>query len=502
MFKSVFIKYISAFMLINILSILLSTTIITTLANSYDENLKIRTVSGVAYSITDFVIEDYNNSGQVNFNDYLNQSLHEIKPILDIMSINLDKMVVFISDGAGDIKLVGGSEHSAQYAGEDGILSEDEEISYPPQIAVKLQEGATITRTDTLDGFFDVNHIVYILPITSLDGNVVGSVMTSTEASGMDELLNAMIKTIIMSSLWLMLAALIAIYIISERLVSPLRAMSRAAREFAAGHFDVRVPVTGSDEVAELAEAFNNMASSLEHSEEMRRMFLANVSHDLRTPMTTISGFIDGIIDGAIPPEKHEYYLGVIASEVRRLSRLVSSLLDITRIQAGERKFNMDPFDICEQAREIIISSEQRLEDKKLDVVFDADADNIYVAADRDAIHQILYNICDNAIKFSKEGGRYEIGIHEKAGKVTVSVYNEGVGIEEEDLPFVFDRFYKTDKSRGLDKSGVGLGLYIARTIIEAHKEKIWVESEHGKWCRFSFTLTKTLPAEERVSQR
>ena len=498
MFKSVFIKYISAFMLINILSILLSTTIITTLANSYDENLMIRTVSNVAYSITDFVIEDYNNSGQANFSDYLNQSLHEIKPVLDIMSINLDKMVVFISDGAGDIKLAGGSEHSRDYAGEDGILSEDEEISYPPQIAAQLQEGATITRTDTLDGFFDVNHIVYILPITSLDGKVVGSVMTSTEASGMDELLNAMIKTIIMSSLWLMLAALIAVYIISERLVSPLRAMSRASREFAAGHFDVRVPVTGSDEVAELAEAFNNMASSLEHSEEMRRMFLANVSHDLRTPMTTISGFIDGIIDGAIPPEKHEYYLGVIASEVRRLSRLVSSLLDITRIQAGERKFNMDPFDICEQAREIIISSEQRLEDKKLDVVFDADADNIYVAADRDAIHQILYNICDNAIKFSKEGGRYEIGIHEKAGKVTVSVYNEGEGIEAEDLPFVFDRFYKTDKSRGLDKTGVGLGLYIARTIIEAHKEKIWVESEHGKWCRFSFTLTKTLPAEER----
>ena len=497
MFKSVFIKYISAFMLINILSILLSTTIITTLANSYDENLKIRTVSGVAYSITDFVIEDYNNSGQMSFNDYLNQSLHEIKPILDIMAINLDNMVVFISDGAGDIKLAGGSELSQKYAGEDGILSEDEEISYPPEIAAKLQEGATITRTDTLDGFFTENQIVYILPITSLDGKVVGSVMTSTVASGMDELLNAMIKTIIMSSLWLMLAALIAVYIISERLVSPLRAMSRASREFAAGHFDVRVPVTGCDEVAELAEAFNNMASSLEHSEEMRRMFLANVSHDLRTPMTTISGFIDGIIDGAIPPEKHEYYLGVIASEVRRLSRLVSSLLDITRIQAGERKFNMMPFDICEQAREIIISSEQRLEEKKLDVVFDADADNIYVAADRDAIHQILYNICDNAIKFSREGGRYEIGIHEKGGKVTVSVYNEGVGIETEDLPYVFDRFYKSDKSRGLDKTGVGLGLYIARTIIEAHKEKIWVESEYGKWCRFSFTLTKTLPAEE-----
>lgn len=328
---------------------------------------------------------------------------------------------------------------------------------------------------------------------------MVGSVMTCTLNSGFDELLEAMNKTIIMSSLWLMLAALIAVYFISERLVSPIRAMSRAAKEFAAGHFDVRVPVNGNDEVAELSEAFNNMANSLQHSEETKQIFLSNVSHDLRTPMTTISGFIDGILDGAIPPEKHQYYLGVIASEVRRLSRLVSTLLDITKIQAGERKFNMAPFDICEQAREIIISSEQRLEEKKLDVQFDADRDNMYVNADRDAIHQILYNICDNAIKFSKEGGVYDISIRESGNKVVISVYNEGDGIPEEDLPYVFDRFYKSDKSRGLDKTGVGLGLYIARTIIEAHKEKIWVESEYGKWCKFTFTLPKAAaPKDDR----
>jgi len=328
---------------------------------------------------------------------------------------------------------------------------------------------------------------------------MVGSVMTCMVNSGFDDLLEAMNKTIIMSSLWLMLAALIAVYFISERLVSPIRDMSRASKEFAAGHFDVRVPVNGNDEVSDLAEAFNNMADSLQHSEQTKQIFLSNVSHDLRTPMTTISGFIDGILDGAIPPEKHNYYLEVIASEVRRLSRLVNKLLDITKIQAGERKFNMAPFDICEQAREIIISSEQRLEDKKLDVQFNADRDNMYVNADRDAIHQILYNLCDNGIKFAREGGVYEISIRESGNKVVVSVYNEGDGIPETDLPYVFDRFYKSDKSRGLDKTGVGLGLYIARTIIEAHKEKIWAESEYGKWCRFTFTLPKTsAPKEDR----
>ncbi|MGN1346059.1 MAG: sensor histidine kinase, partial [Eubacteriales bacterium] len=178
--------------------------------------------------------------------------------------------------------------------------------------------------------------------------------------------------------------------------------------------------------------------------------------------------------------------------EVRRLSRLVSDLLDITRIQAGERKFNIAPFDICDMARDIIVSSEQRLEEKQLDVVFDTDRDSMYVNADHDAIYQILYNICDNAIKFSNEGGRYEVSLHESGMKTVVSVYNEGIGIAPEELPYVFDRFYKSDKSRGLDKTGVGLGLFIARTIIEAHHETIKVESEYGKWCRFTFTLQKT----------
>jgi signal transduction histidine kinase len=207
--------------------------------------------------------------------------------------------------------------------------------------------------------------------------------------------------------------------------------------------------------------------------------------------MTTISGFIDAIIDGAIPPEKHEYYLKVIASEVRRLSRLVSSLLDISRIQAGERQFNMTSFDICEMAREILISCEQRIEDKKLDVYFECDEDNMLVVADKDAIHQILYNICDNGIKFAVDGGRYRVSIKNRDKKINVSVFNEGQGIPADELASVFDRFYKSDKSRSLDKTGVGLGMYIAKTIIDAHNETISVNSKYGEWCEFSFTLKK-----------
>ena len=291
-----------------------------------------------------------------------------------------------------------------------------------------------------------------------------------------------------------MLAALIAVYFISDRIIGPLKAMSRAAKSFAAGKFDVRVPVSGRDEVAELAIAFNHMADSLSGLEGLRNSFMANVSHDLRTPMTTISGFIDSMLAGAIPPEKHEYYLGVISAEVKRLARLVASLLDISRMQAGDRKFNMTPFDICEMARQIIISFEQKLEAKRLDVEFLCDEDKMFVLADHDAIYQILYNICDNAVKFSREGGKYRVSLslNEKKKKVHVTVFNEGQGIAPEDLPNVLERFYKSDKSRGLDKTGVGLGLFIAKTIIASHHEEIWVESEYGENCAFHFTLEPT----------
>ena len=357
-------------------------------------------------------------------------------------------------------------------------------------------DGSILDKTD-LDGLMLKKNLVSGLPITDQRGHVFGGVFVCTTDTGVDTLLDAMQKTILMSCLWILLASLIATYFISERLVSPIRDMGRAARSFADGKFDVRVNVVGNDEVAELATAFNEMASSMQELEDMRRSFLANVSHDLRTPMTTISGFIDSILEGAIPPDKYDYYLGVIGSEIKRLSRLVMTLLDITKMQAGERKFNMAPFDIAEMARLILISFEQKIDTKRLDVEFDCDSDRMLVCADRDAIYQVLYNICDNGIKFSRDGGKYSITLKEKDSKTIVSVYNEGDGIPKEDQKYIFDRFYKSDKSRGLDRTGVGLGMYISRTIIEAHNERIWLESEPGQFCRFTFTLPTALDAEQ-----
>ena len=322
-----------------------------------------------------------------------------------------------------------------------------------------------------------------------------------------DALSQSTIKTVILASLWVMIASFVAVYFISEKIVAPIRQMSVATKRFSEGEFDIKIPVEGSDEIAELATAFNSMADSLANLEYMRSSFLANVAHDLRTPMTSISGFIDGILSGAIPQEQQSYYLGVIGQEIRRLSRLVSNLLDISRMEAGNRKFEKTPFDICETARIILLTFEAKIDAKKLNVEFDAPDDRLYVYSDKDAVYQVLYNLCDNAVKFSKDGGVYRITIKDVGDKVSVSVFDEGIGISKEDLPNVFDRFYKSDKSRGLDRTGVGLGLYIVKTIMDNLGEQITVDSVQGEYCNFTLTLTKytgKLPSaqEQRIDKK
>lgn len=483
MFKSVFTKYITAFMLIIIVSFAMMITIIASVVNTYSGQLKDDMISRATQSAVEYLENQLETYDLVDLPSLSMIYGERLGPVLDVVAGSAEDIFLLVTDNSGKIVMTGGAESDA-YTGR----------SIPRTVMDEINNGVEVRQRDTLDGLFSAPYLVHASPIFLDDFTVVGTVFVCSSSMTLNPLIEVMVKTVIMASLWVMLAALIAVYFISDRIISPLKAMSRAAKSFAAGKFDVRVPVSGRDEVAELAVAFNHMAESLSGLEGMRNSFMANVSHDLRTPMTTISGFIDGMLAGAIPPEKHEYYLGVISTEVKRLARLVASLLDISRMQAGDRKFNMTPFDICEMARQIIISFEQKLEAKRLDVEFLCDQDKMFVLADHDAIYQILYNICDNAVKFSREGGKYRVSLRlgEKDKKVHVTVFNEGQGIAPEDIPNVFERFYKSDKSRGLDKTGVGLGLFIAKTIIASHHEEIWVESDYGENCAFHFTLEPT----------
>ena len=491
MFKSVFTKYVAAFMLIIFVSFFILSVILVSNASNNSIDMKRDSVNDVSDAVGKFITQKYNNSATVDFGRfiYYENVESDISVVLDTVSDAIgEDMFVFITDENG-IVLLGAN------------TPENMGVRLPEAIVVKLANGDEYNEYTSMDSFFPSSHLVSAETVKNTDGEMVGIVFVCSENERFQNLVSKTIKAIIVSVLWVMLAALVVVYFLSERIISPMKQMSNAAKEFSQGNFDARVPISGHDEVAELASAFNNMASTLEKNEELRKTFLANVSHDLRTPMTAISGFVEGMLNGAIPPEKQEHYLQIISTEVKRLSRLVSSLLDISRLQAGDRKIIKADFDICEMARQIIISLEQKLDSKKLDVIFECDRDNMSVFADRDAIYQVLYNICDNAQKFSYEKGKYIVKIIEKDEKVFVSVHNEGQGIVKEDLPFVFDRFYKSDKSRGLDKTGVGLGLYIVKTIIDSHGEEIWVNSVYGEYCEFVFTLSAVQNSQNTVLQ-
>lgn len=294
-------------------------------------------------------------------------------------------------------------------------------------------------------------------------------------------------------ALWVFLAAMISLYVISRRITQPLSEIISAAKDYSKGRFDRKIDVIGYDEVAELANAINDMAASLASIESERNSFIGNVSHDLRTPMTTISGFVDGILDGTIPPEKHEYYLNIISQEVKRLSRLVNTLLDAARSESGATLKRTD-FNLSETARTVLISLESKISAKNIDIEFDSGEEDIFVNADPDSIHRVIFNLMDNAVKFTPEKGIISIGITtiadgRKKRKAVFTIRNSGEGIPKEELPNVFKRFYKTDRSRGLDKSGTGLGLYIANTSIVNHGETLSVDSVSGEYTEFRFTL-------------
>ena len=480
MFKSIFTKYITAFMTITLISFTLLAIIMSSMITNYSFDAKSSLVESASLS-TMQSINTFMHISNSDIHKLLQTDRNEIQKTLVVQSQNAEALI-FITDLEGKV-LISSEENSNLWL----------RNTVPEEIILNILAGKNQYNYSDLNGVFEKKHlnsIHIIFDDISSSPTPSAILFISAPSAQIKGFVDQMSRTVTVSILLVFIVALIAVYLISEKITEPLKEMSKAAKSFARGRFDVRVPVRGEDEVGELATAFNNMASSLEKLEETRNTFLANISHDLRTPMTSIAGIIDCILDGAIPAEKHNYYLQQIASEVRRLSRLVSSLLDISRMQAGERKFNMTAFDVCEQARQILISFEKRLDEKKLDVVFDCSSDTIMVYADVDAIHQVIFNLIDNAVKFSDEGGCLTITINAKEKKVYVSILNTGKGIPNEDQPFIFDRFYKSDRSRGLDKTGVGLGLYIVRTIIERHGEEIRLRSEYGKDCEFTFTLS------------
>ena len=319
---------------------------------------------------------------------------------------------------------------------------------------------------------------------------VVASVATSSiNSRTMDSF---RINLIVVLSVLLLAIPLVAWLV--NRQTRPIKLMTAAARRMAHGQMDVRVSTGDVDtaELSDLAVAFNNMAQALAKSEQKRQEFVANVSHELKTPMTTISGYMDGMLDGTIPEDQQPKYMEIISGEVKRLSRLVRSMLEVSRIQdKGIPPEQKRVFDLCQTVGEVLLSFEQKINQKHLEVETDLPDQGARTLADQDSITQVVYNLIDNAVKFCPEGGTLSLRIRQtKGGKYLVSVRNTGPTIPPDELALVFDRFHKTDKSRSQNPDGVGLGLYIVKTIIMSHEEDIYVTSRDGV-TEFSFTMPR-----------
>ena len=289
------------------------------------------------------------------------------------------------------------------------------------------------------------------------------------------------------------LISLIFSYILSRKITRPIKEISYAAKAFSKGEFKERVNVVGRDEISELSATFNQMADSLEKIENLRRTFVANVSHELRTPMTTIIGFIDGILDGTIPPDAQSEYLAIVLSESRRLSRLISDLLDIARMEDDEFSLDITEFDISEMIRQCVIGFELRIDEQNIALNVEIPDDVCNVRADRDGMWQVLTNLIDNAIKFTHQNLAVDVRLAKIGNNVKISIRNEGSGIAPEELAHIFERFYKTDKSRGVNREGTGLGLFIVKNILHMHGQNVTVNSVVGEFAEFTFSLPSAL---------
>ena len=345
-----------------------------------------------------------------------------------------------------------------------------------------------------LDGIYDAASYVAALPVVAPNGMVLAYVFAGSNTSGVINAWGELLNIFLILSFSIMLLAMVLSYIISRVRAKPINEMAEAAVKFAHGDFSARVTAEArNDEIGALQTSFNQMADSLEKSEARRSDFVANVAHELKTPMTTISGFADGILDGTIPPEKEKQYLTTISSETKRLNRLVRSMLELSRIQnAGPETLRQQSFDAVDILTKTLVLFEQKITARKLDVDALIPEDPMLVYGDGDAYNQVIYNLLENAVKFSAPGSTLGVSLFKQGEKAYISVRNEGSTIPEEELPFLFDRFHKTDKSRSADRDGYGLGLYIVKTILNNHGEDITVSSKNGV-TEFVFSMTLKL---------
>lgn len=350
-----------------------------------------------------------------------------------------------------------------------------------------LLAGKPIMSFDDFDGLYSNSRYYIAYPVKFNDQSRIIFV-----TSNLDDLNGSINKWYVISIIFIVIAAAIGfvvIYLTTARTLSGIIKLNNAAKLIADGNFNQRIETNEKDELYPIAKSFNHMAESLSEAEKNKQEFLSNIAHDIRSPITSINGFLNAILDGTIPKDETEHYLKVIKSETDRLSKMTNSILNFNNMSAKMVEISKIRFNINELILNTVESLSSRIYSKKLDIKYDFENEDIFVLADYEKIQRVLYNLYDNAIKFSNDSGAITTAVHKSKNKAVISVCNTGQGLTKEECKRVFDRLYKADSSRGIDKSGSGLGLAIAKEFINAHNETINVKSKQGKNTTFTFTL-------------
>ncbi len=468
-----FKKQFGAIALIVFLSLSFILIILTFMYNNYLAEEKYETLQKSCDSVLNFTESNISDQNIINDEYAIYYVMNNLSNVCDIDILLIDK--------SGVIQLCAceewGENASCEHSGTQMDVAEIDSLANDNKNTLSTLQ------------IYTSPHFASAKVITATNGETIGYVVATDSIDDAENLMKRIAHIYVISAIVPLVLMFVAISIMTYRLTRPLRLMSEAARAMSHGDFSRRIPVTSDDEIGQLAASFNQMTNSLARLEDVRKSFIANVSHELKTPMTTIGGFIDGIIDGTIPQEKQPYYLGIVHDEIKRLSRMVESMLSVSRLESKETELKYEEFDFKEQLLQVVISQEQRIEKKKLEILGLDRLPDITISADKDLIYRVVYNLVDNAVKFTNDGGKIEFEINYDASNLTFRIQNTGKGIPESELPYVFERFYKVDKSRSTNKESTGLGLYIVKTIIKNHGGVISVSSVENKFTAFEFSL-------------
>ena len=409
---------------------------------------------------------------------------------------NISRFINGVSRAAGAYIFVidAGNNVLLQCDREDLIKKQPKYIN--PSYTKTVLSGEVYSSIGNLGGVYNMTMYNLQIPIKNNNGDIIGAVCLSRPIPEHQKMQHDLIKILCISMLVIFAFSIILSYIFAKSISVPIKKITESTVEFAKGKYSVRadaaVANSNVSEISELATSFNKMAEEIEKSEDVKNAFISDVSHELRTPMTTINGFVEGILDDTIPKEKHNDYLKIVHSEITRLSRLVNTFLDITRLSSDKLVLNMVDFDICEVIRIAVIGHEPIIKEKNINVELNLDSEKCFVNADQDSITRVITNLIDNAVKFTDENKDIIIYVREVSREFEISVKNYGCGLSEEQKTMIFKRFYKVDKSRSVNKEGTGIGLYLVKNILSAHNKKINVNSVEGEFAEFTFRLNKS----------